>query len=132
MNENTLTIRLTPNNNDIKSDDVLKMIFYRHRGSPGASKDQKHYEEQAKKIIQLSASREHLYDNAYKQVSKDLNLQLHEYHFIIKKLKLAGIIYKRKGIYRVDNKFLEHLHKLFTVWRDFMDELERKPEADVK
>jgi len=122
--ETKVTIQVRPNKAEITSDDVFDMIFYRNRESRTGAKDQKHYGGIAKEIVKIAASKpEHLHDSRYEELAKNFNISVNEYLFIIKRLRLLGILRKKGHKIVAIRSFTRYTRRLSLSLQNFCDDL---------
>ena len=116
MQTTHITIQLEANQAEIKSEDVFKALFYKKWGGTNR------YADIAKQLFQIVASKDHLHDGRYAELSQQFNMPVHEYHHIIRKLRRAHLIRKQKHYFIPDRTFIRQLAKYTNAIRDFYED----------
>lgn len=116
MQKVPITIQLDPNKAEVKSDDVFQALFYKEwRGT-------NRHADIAKQLFQIVASKDHLLDCRYTELSQQFNIPIHEYQLIIRKLKKAHLIRKQKHYFIPDRTFIRQLSKYYQAIRNFYED----------
>ena len=112
----TIKMKLVVTNQEVTSEYVFETLFKISE----KSKDLNHATI-AKEIVILAAKRgeKGLFADDWKTIIQKYNLSSHQYFYIIKTLKNAGILRKTKGRYYVIKDFNKHLTKMVTAMNEF-------------
>jgi hypothetical protein len=129
--ETKLTMEIWPNKAEITSDDIYEMIFYRNRQSKSGNKDSKRYGMIAKELVAIAAKKpDYLHDSRYEELSKHYAVTVNEYNFILKRLKLIGMVRKKGHVFVTIRGFGRYLRRLSLTMQNYCDDLGIPLEGD--
>lgn len=104
---------LKPNISEVTSDDVYSSLFPR--------KDHGSVAKQLRKIA--AAKPDHLHDSRYDELSKKFNIDVNTYQYIIRKMRIVGMIKKHRHTYYADRRFGRYLRKFAMSEQNHCDDL---------
>ena len=122
--ETKLTMEVRPNQAEITSENIYEMIFYRNRQSKSGDKDSKRYGMIAKELVAIAAKKpDYLHDSRYDELSKHYTITVNEYNFILKRLKLLGVVRKKGHTFVAIRGFGRYLRRLSLAMQNYCDDL---------
>jgi len=118
--ETEIKMRLWPNTRAVDLDYILKTLL-----NLSKKKEKTDLVPAAKQILLWTAKRgdDGLYSQNWEENAKTLKITQSQYFHILNTLKRAGMIYKSKGKFYISKVFAEHIKKIYTTLRDYMDDL---------